>query len=888
MGLIGNLTAGLRALMGRTRVEGEMDEELRGFMNASVEDKKRAGMTPEEAARAARVEMGSMETVKEGIRSTGWEYGVETVWHDVRYGVRQLCKHMGFTTATVLTLGLGIGANLAIFLIAYSVFMRPLPFPHPERVVRIERSYGGDHLEQAYSGTTALFLRRTNRTLEATAAYDFIPSNANIVESNGTIPLKLLGVTPDFFRVFAMEPVLGRGFNAQDGVPNSSLVAVISYSLWQEQFSADPHIVGRAITIGSQLYTVVGVASPLFRLDSKVDTWIPLQITEAPTDQSNEYNVVARLRPRVTRGQAEDDLKRVLLELKDAYPAFWDKDSSIRAVDYQESLVGSLRPMLEMLMGVVGLVLLIVAANILSLLLTRSIARRHEMSLRAALGASSWRILRQLLVENSILSLGGGVAGVLFAKFTAPVLMQLSPVVLPQFSSLDVGGPVLGFAAALTAVCALIFSLIPAIEVRRSRLNGSLRIDTRQIAMGDHLVQKGLVIGEVAISLVLMVGAALLLTNFWKLIHAPAGFETANVVTFKNAFSDKQVETSALLDQRLAELTARIETLPGVESAAAVNDLPTQLVPSMDFEIIGRPAGESASLGDPDYIPITQHYFNVLRVPTVAGRTFTESDTNGSVKVVVINQTFARRAFKNQSPIGQQVRIGDTTDPHYKDGIREIVGVVGDVRQEGLGAEAPSIFYLPAAQIPDAMTQASSRLLGTSWVVRTRSAQTDVIPAIQRIFFENAHVPLLDVEPLDRVISASVAQQRFSLVLLGGFGLIALALGGTGLYGVMSYGVARRTKEIGVRIAVGAQRRDIRWMVLREAGLLVEIGLIVGVVLSLAGTRLLHSQISFPNVPIVLPLIVMCGVLMLTGLLSTWWPALRAASIEPMEALRSE
>lgn len=598
--------------------------------------------------------------------------------------------------------------------------------------------------------------------------------------------------------------------------------------------------------------------------------------------------MVARFRPGVTRVQAEDDLKRVQMELKNAYPILWDKDASIRAIDYQKSLVGSLRPMLEMLMGAVGLVLLIVAANILSLLLTRSIARRHEMSLRAALGASSWRILRQLLVENSMLCLGGGVVGVVLAKFVAPVLMHLSPVVLPQFSSLDVGGPAIVFAVALTAMCALIFSLVPALEAKRSRLNGSLRIDTRQIATGDHLVQKGLVIGEVAISLVLMVGAALMLTSFWKLMHAPIGVETANVVTFKNAFSDKEVERSALLGQRLAELTARMEVVPGVESAAAVNDLPTQLVPQMSFEIIGRPASESAALGGPDYIPITPHYFKALRVPTVAGRTFTESDTNGSVPVVVINQTLARRAFKNQSPIGQHVRIGDATDPHYKDGVREIVGVVGDVRQEGLDTEAPSIFYLPVAQIPDSMTREMSRLLGTSWVVRTRSAQTDVIPAIRRIFFEDAHVPLLDVEPLDRVIGASVAQQRFSLVLLAGFGLIALLLGGAGLYGVMSYAVARRTKEIGVRIAVGAQRRDILWMVLREAGVLVEIGVAAGVVVLLAGTRVLHSQIFFLKVPMAIPLMVMCCVLMLTGLFAAWWPASRAASTEPMEALRME
>ena len=338
MSFLRNVASGLRALFRKKQTEGEMDEELRGYLEESAKDKMRSGVSPEEAARGARVEMGSMESVKEGVRSTGWEYGVETIWQDMRYAVRQLRKSAGFTAATVLTLGLGIGANLAIFLIAYGVFLRPLPFPHPDRVVRIERSYGGDHLEQAYSGTTALFLRRMNRTLEATAAYDYFSGNANIVESNGTIPLKLLGVTPDFFRVFAMDPILGRGFRAEDAVANAEPVAVISHSLWREHYSANPNIIGRAITIGSQLYTVVGVASPDFRLDSKVDTWAPLQISEAPDDGSNEYNVVARLRPGVTRAQADDDLKRVRLEQKNVYP----KDFGIKMSRCGLSIIRSL------------------------------------------------------------------------------------------------------------------------------------------------------------------------------------------------------------------------------------------------------------------------------------------------------------------------------------------------------------------------------------------------------------------------------------------------------------------------------------------------------------------------------------------------------------------
>jgi predicted permease len=807
---------------------------------------------------------------------------------DLLYAVRQLRKSPAFTAAAVLTLALGIGANLTVFLILYGVMLRPLPFPQPQQLVRINRLYFGNHLSPAYAGTKALFMHRASRTLESAAAYDYVPSHVNLLQGNQVVPLNALRVTSDFFRVFQMEPKIGRGFSAADMVPNAAGIAVLSDTAWRQQFAADPNILGRSITLGNKQYTVVGVANPAFRLDAKTDVWTPLPIIESAEDHSNEYNFIGRLKPGITRVQAEDDLRRTLLQLKSTYPDLWDQQESVRVQDLHESFVGDIAPALTMLMGAVGLVLVIVSANILSLLLTRSIARRREMGLRAALGASGWRILRQLLVENAVLCCLGGILGAVLAQFATPLLMHLSPLPLPQFASLHVGGSALLFAAGLMLACALLFSLVPAVESRRTQLNESLRVNSAQIATGRNLAQKSLVVGEVAVSLVLLVAAGLLLTSFWKLMHVSPGFDAGNVLTFKTSFTDQQAASSAALGERMDELVTRLEAQPGVEAAAAVNSLPTQLTPDLPFEILGRKAGSSDASGNEKYMPITAGYFNALGVPVMAGRSFRLSDTHGAEPVVIMNQEVAREFFKNQNPIGQHIRIGGGMGPGFEDSVREIVGVVGDTKSAGLDAPAPGILYLPASQIPDSLTKMDNGLLGVSWVVRTKSSQVDVAAAAQRIFMDNARTPLLSVETMQSVISASMAQQRFTMMLLGCFGLMSLFMGGAGLYGVMSYSVARRTKEIGVRMAIGAQRTDILRMILREAGLLVGLGLVVGLAASLAGAQLLRSLLFgiAPRDPFTLA--ATCGVLLLTGLFAAWWPARRAASTEPMQALRME
>jgi predicted permease len=809
---------------------------------------------------------------------------------DVFYAARQLRKNPGFTTAAVLTLTLGIGANLTVFLVLYGVLLRPLPFPQPQQLVRINRFYPALHdtLVPAYSGTKALYLRRASRTLQSAATYDYVPSHVNLVQGNEVIPLEAVRVTSDFFHVFEMEPKIGRGFTPADLAPNAAGVAVLSDATWRQRFSADPAIVGRAITLGNRSYTVVGVANPEFRLDARVDVWTPLQIAESPKDQSNMYNFAGRLKPGVTRAQAQDDLRGALLQLKNTYPELWNQYESVRVLDFHDSLVSQMRPALEILMGAVGLVLVIVSANVLSLLLTRSFARRREMGLRSALGASGWRILHQLLVENAVLCLLGGALGVLLARFATPALLLLSPLPLPKFASLHIGGSALLFTVGLVLACALLFSLVPAVESRRTRVAESLRMNSLQVAAGRNLAQKSLVVAEVAVSLVLMVAAGLLLESFWKLVHISPGFDAENVLTFKTSFTPEQAPSSAAFGQRLNGLVARLAAQPGVETAAAVNTLPTQLTPTMPFEILGRRAGSPNASGSEDYLPITADYFKVLRIPVLAGRSFRATDVPGARPVIIINQEAARTYFKGENPIGQHIRIGAVMGAGFEDNVREVVGIVGDTRNSGLNVAGPAIMYLPQAQIPNQETQMEIGLLGVSWVVRTKAGSADAAAAARRIFMEDAATPLLSVESMAEVISASLAQQRFTMVLLACFGLISLLMGAAGLYGVMSYTVARRTKEIGVRMAVGAYRGDILRMVLAEACLLMALGLTVGVAASLAGAQILSSLLFgvVPRDPLLLT--GMCAVLLLTGLLAAWWPALRASSIEPTQALRTE
>lgn len=807
---------------------------------------------------------------------------------DLRYAMRHVMRSPGFALSAIVTLAIGVGANLTVFLILYGVILRPLPFAHPEQLARVARFYAGEGDSPAYSATKFLYFERANRSLESMAGYDYFPHSVNVFERNAIVPLQALGVTSQFFHVFQMEPELGRGFSREDMVPHSAGVAVLSDATWRHQFGADPGILGRGITLGNMKYTVVGVANPKFHLASKVDVWLPLQFAEDANDHDNMYNVVARLRPGVTAAMAQEDLRRVLREMRQIYPGLSGDDESVHVWDYHESLVGDVKPALKILMGAVGLLLVIVSANILSLLMTRSIARRREMSVRVALGATGARLMQQMLVENLLLCALGACTGALLAQFVVPILLHLSPIQLPDFAVLNIGAAGVCFAAVLAVGCALLFSMVPAFEAGRARLNESLRMNPTQVAVGKLPAQRVLVIGEVAMSLVLLVVAALLLSSFWKLVHISPGFDAQNVITFRTAFSDQETQESGQFGQLLDRLAARAEALPGVQSAGAAMNVPMQILPDLPFDIAGHPQPNGDPIGDKNYVPITAHYFDALKIPVLAGRAFTDADRKGSAPVLIVNHAFAQEFFPNEDPLGQHILIGRAMGPEFADQVREIVGVVGDTKQDGLDQPTPGMMFLPSGQVPDRITQKDNRVLGMSWLIRTKPGGSDVANELRTMFLEADQVPVSGMTTMQQVMSDSVAQQRFNMVLLSGFGVIALLLGAAGLYGVMSYTVARQTKEIGVRMALGAARSDIIRMVLSEAGWLVGNGIVIGAAASIAGGKLLAGILFGVRARDPLTLVGVCAVLMATGLASAWWPARRAASVEPMKALRIE
>lgn len=871
------------------RGDERLREEMQAHLAIQTEENIRAGMSPVEAHRQAVLKLGAVEAIRERYHAEESLPLFENVFDDLRYAFRVLGKSPAFSIATMLILTLGISANLIVFLFLYGVLLKPLPFPNPRQLVRIERSYsGGEITSVAYSGTKALFFERMNHAFSAMTAYDYIPSHANLMQGNDVVPINILRVTSGFFRTFDMPAAIGRDFTSADMTPNAAGVIVLSDALWRHQFNADPNILGKGITLGNRIYTVVGIANPRFALDAKADAWVPLPITESAEDRGNNYNLVGRMKPGVTAEAASADLRLVLQELRTAYPKLWDRSEGVLAIDLHDSFTGDLRPALRILMGAVGLVLLIVTANILSLLLTRAVSRRRELGVRVALGASAWRVLRQLLAENILLCGAGGIASIVVAAIGAPALMHLSPIALPQFASMHIGGITLAFAGLLILACCAVFSVVPVIETRNTRLHESLQLNSTRIAGGRNAVQRVLVVSEVAVSLVLLVGAILLISTFWKLTHTPSGFATQNVLTFKNSFTDQQAATSATFGQHLDELRGQINAVPGVTSAGAAITLPTQISPGLPFEILGRASNRANTSGSERYIPVSAGFLDTLEIPVIKGRTFTDADTHSSTPVLIVNQTFAGMYFPGEDAVGQHIVIGKIMGAGFEDPPREIVGVVGDVRQDGLNQPAPGIMYLPASQIPDLETRTVNGLVGESWVVRTRSSAVAVVPAIRRIFMNDVHAPLLSVEPLSQIVGDSVAQQRFDMILLCGFGLISLILGAAGLYGVMSYTVARQTKEIGVRMALGAERSEIARMVLRDAGLLLGLGLGVGIVTALAGARVLSSLLFGVKPHDPLTLAAASILLAVTGTFSAWWPARRAARIEPMEALRTE
>jgi putative ABC transport system permease protein len=796
---------------------------------------------------------------------------------DLRYSARQLRKSVGFSVVAVITLALAIGANTAVFSVVDQVLLHPLPYPDSGRIVKLSQTFQGLPTYDASPANYLDWVSQSQVFAEMAASRGWQGSL-----SAGDRPDRVKGTmaTPSFFHLFGIEPILGRGLEASDAQPGNDHVVVLGYGLWQRYFAADRAIVGRDIRLNGEQYAIVGVMPPNFSPDDYGELWLPSP-WGVPThplvpDQDprqfrgrNYLDVWARLKPGVTVQQARAELDTIGRRLEKQYP---DSNGNVGVTfsPLHEYIVGDIRPVLLVLLAAVVIVLLIGCANVANLLLARATARAKEISIRTALGATRRRLLRQLLTESVLLALVGGGLGLLLAILAVPSLLALSPPDIRQFQQIGINREVLAFSFLASVVCGIVFGLLPALQSSRSNPNEFLKEGERGSTAHRGRTRSVLVIAEVGLSLVLLIGAGLLVKSFARLMDVNAGFDPDHLLTFNLGLppSTDSVHQLAFYQQ----VMQRLQALPGVQAVGAVSRLP--LAGGNSSRSFNVPGAEKSY--DADIRVSTPDYFRAMRIPLLKGRSFSDSDLGGSLNVAVVNDALARTVFPGQDPIGKQI-----TNFGPDNLTLQIIGVVGNVRHVGLDADPNSEIYqlLGQAQWP-------------SMFVAIRSATSDptslTAEAQNAVWGVNKDVPLANVRTMQEVIANSVQRRKFSMLLLTIFAVAAMLLAAVGLYGVMSYSVAQRTHEIGIRMALGARRPDVLTLVVKQGMALALMGIAAGTVLSLAMTRLISGMLFGITATDPLTFAAVAALLGTVAFLANYLPARRASKVEPMVALRYE
>jgi len=875
-----SIVEGLRALFRKERVEREMDEELRGYLDADVKEKMRSGMSYEQALRAARVEMGSMDAVKEEIRSVGWEATVETFWQDLRYGLRMLRKNPGFTAVAVVTLALGIGANTAIFSVVNAVLVRPLPYKNADRLLLVWQIE--PQLDRA-PVTTGDFLawKEQNDVFENMAAGTEGLSRATLTGGGEAEAVRSAPVSSGLLEMLGAQATRGRVMRPDEDVPGHDAVAVLSYGLWERRFGSNPRIIGKTLTLDGRSREIIGVMPKGFVFPAiwgiKPDLWVPLAPRRADAPTGHWLYVLASLKHGVTLHYAQTEIKALAERQAKLYPES-NRDLGAQVQPLRDYLVRHHRNTLLVLFGVVGFVLLIACANVANLQLARATARERELAVRAALGAGRTRILRQLLTENVLLSVLGGTAGLLLALWAKDFLLSLSPPdYLPRASEINISPGVLLFTLGVSILAGVLFGLVPAIRGFRENVNEPLKEGTRSVTegLGSRGARSALMVAEISLALILLVGAGLMIRSLQRLAEVHLGFETTNVLTMEAdlpEFRYAKAEQAVAFYQSALE---RIQGLPGVKAAAFASQLPLGGGPNSTIQIEGSPKSSGSGQG-PLVQPtsITLDYFRALGIPLLRGRTFTRADTANSMLVVVINVTLASHFWANQDPVGKRLRF--TGDSVWL----EVVGVVGNSRRWALADEPMPEVYFTYVQYP----RAEMKL-----VVCSGTDPRGLVSALRaQISAVDSNIPVYAVSTMQQAVSESTAGPHFITLLMAVFALVALVLVATGIYGVISYSVARQTHEIGIRLALGATREAILGLVLGKVATIAILGVGIGLAGAAGLTRSL-AGILFEVKPTDPATFLGVAVsLLAVALLASYIPARRATKVDPMVALRYE
>ena len=876
----------LRALLRRQTVERELAEEIRFHLERETEKNLRHGMGEGEARRRALVAFGGVERIKEAYRDDRGDRPLADLRSDVRQAFRLFGRNPTLVGAIVLTLALGIGANVAIFSAVSAVMLRPLPFPRPDQLAMLweDNEDKGWH-QQTAAPANMLDWQDQVHAFAGVAGYQDFSEEASLETPGGPRVVRALVVTGGFFDVLGVRPALGRGFTESETWSSGARVAVLSDATWRQHLGADPGIIGRSITIDGRTTEVIGVMPPSFRFpDSDFGLWLPTAWNPADRGQvwfrrAHWIRPFARLRDGVTFEAARAELTTVMARLEERFP---ETNTYMKAGigPLHEFRIGSTRTPLLVLLGATGLLLLIACANIGNLLLVRAASREREVVLRRALGAGRGRVARQTLTESLVLSATGGLAGLALGWWGTRALVALQPAGLLPVSDVRPDLRVFGFVLALATLSALLFGVAPALWSAGRNAADVLKEAGRATSDSRRMRRWGnaLAVGEVALALVLTIGAGLLLRSFWQLTQVHPGFDSKGVLAVTMAFPPARYATTREANTLLQQLQDRVEAIPGVEGVAVTSQLPLAQYSgwTSDFAIRGQPIPETSR--EIAHRELSVGYFRTMRVPLLAGRDFTEADRDSAEAVLIINKTMADRFFGADDPIGQMIafdREADSTSRWHR-----VVGVVGSEHQRSLAQPPQSEVFTPIAQTPRR---------GVRVVVRTQGDAMALLPTIQRAVAElDPALPLLATTTMDDARARSLARERFMATLLLAFATVGALLSIVGVYGVVAQLAVRRTNEMGIRIALGAQASQVRWLIVRHGLALVGAGVVTGgiVAAALGGLvqKLLYGVTPFdPLTFVVMPL----G-LLITGLVASWIPASRATRADPAGTLRSE
>ncbi len=819
---------------------------------------------------------------------------MQTLWQDLRYGARMLLKQPGFTLVAVLTLALGIGANTAIFSVVNAVLLSPLPYTDPERLVMVWESGAKTGGEYAVRVQNFVVWRQQQQVFEQIGAFQY--QDFNLTGNAKPERIQAVYVTANLFPLLGVQPALGRNFLTEEERQGQHRVVIVSQDFRQRYFGATANPQGQSLSLNGETYQIIGVMPAGFEIvrgggmrqglefAPRTDLWMPFPFK--PEDQANVrryFHVIGRLQSGVTQQHAQSGMATLARSLdRDHAPS--ESPESVKLVPLSEQLNGKVRPALLVLFGAVGLVLMIACANVANLMLARSAARQREFAVRAALGASRGRLMRQVLTEGLLLSLLAGIGGVLLAYWLLHLIVAFSPNDLPRARAITIDGAVFGFTALVAILSGLVFSLAHAIRFSRPNLHETMKPGhaTAVFNLSRFNVGSVLVVTEIAVSLVLLLGAGLLLNSFVRLYRVNPGFDTRQVLTMQLSLPQPKYANGKQMEGFHQQVLQRVAALPGVEAAGMINLLP---LGGGDFDfpaftIDGQATIPTASWDTNRIGVVGPDYFRAMGTPLLDGRFFDARDNEQAERVVIVNETAARRYWQGRNPVGSRIRALKVLS-------FLVVGVVADTRHQGLDAEANPRVYLPHTQVMERMQVALLRSM--TLVLRSATSSESLIAAVrQQVAEVDRDQPLSNIRTMQQVVAASVAQRTFVTVLLGAFALLALLLALIGIYGVMSYATAQRTQEIGIRMALGAQKSDVLKLFLRQGLWLTLVGVSVGLAGAFVFTRLLKSLLFGVSVADPLTFGAVAALLLTAALLACWLPARRATQVDPMIALRCE